>query len=357
MAKRVVIHVGLPKCGSSSVQLRLAGAREPLARAGIAYPLTDPATGRPVLNPADPDTHLPQHMRLADALTRPTGAGMLGDLLRDFDRSDAGTLVLSSESFVRRVHRFADDALAALRGYEVELVLFVRRRDRWLLAMYKQAVRAWKRRWRGSFDRWLDDPPEYEHNTVALRLADSAERLAALTGGRLRVFDLDAGGDRGGDTRVLMGEVLGVRLSEWPDAERVRRPGTLLDAQRRLGLPFNASLSDAATLFLAMIDGDALDQGDLRELNAAIAGHGFEDREPAIAILSPERSAELVAGGVADRVRLGLAPVPPSVEASGRTVRLTLTLAEWQAMAKALCPGLTEELAAKLLKARVTELD
>lgn len=352
MAKRVVIHVGLPKCGSSSVQLRLAGARAELAAAGIGYPLTDPATGHPLLDPPEPEACLPQHMRLSGLLTRAEGQGVLAALLDAFEASGLGTLVLSSESFIRRAHLYADDALAALHGYDVAVVLFVRRRDQWLLAMYKQAVRAWERRWRGSFDRWLDDPPHYEHNTQALRLADMAERLARLSGGRLHPFDLDAPGD----ALSGMGEVLGIDLSGLPDAGRVHRPGTLLDAQRRGGLCYNASPSDAATLFLAMIDADALERQALRELETAIVTHRFGGAAPPVAILSPERSAALVAGGAADRERLGLAPVTRSHETDGREVRRTLTLAEWHAMADALMPMLAPDLTAALAKASVTEL-
>lgn len=352
MAKRVVLHIGLPKAGSSSIQLRLAGARVPLRAAGIGYPLTDPATGQPLLDPPDPEACLPQHMRLSGLLTRREGQPVLAALLGEFEASGLETLVLSSESFVRRAHLYAEDALARLHGYDVAVVLFVRRRDQWLLAMYKQAVRAWERRWRGSFDRWLDDPPHYEHNTQALRLADMAERMARLGGGRLHVVDLD---DRG-DAVAAMGELLGVELGGWPDAARVHRPGTLLDAQRRGGFRYNASPGDAATLFLAMIDADALERQPLRELETAIVAHGFGDAAPRLAILSPERSAALVAGGAADRARLGLAPVTRGHDTGGLPVRRTLTLDEWLSMAAALVPMLAPDLAAALGRARITEL-
>jgi len=355
MPKRVVIHIGLPKCGSTSLQVRLKGARGALWRAGVAYPLADAETGVPRIAPPREARGRPHHARLAAMLAEEggeRGRAVLAELLADFEASDRDTLMLSSEGFAGWSARYGADALAALRPYAPELLLFVRPRDRWMLSMYRHAVGAGTERFRGGYAAWAAQLPPDGRVPEAGRAAAVAARMAAMTGGRVRVFDLG----EGADARALAGGVLGVPLERLADRVGELGAASRHGEQVRLGLPVNASLPDAETLFVAMCDRDAVDAEASAELVLTLMRHGLGPAVAPLSILSDADAAALVAEGAADRAALGLPPAAATVPAAPH--RTTLSVAEWLAAARRLMwfTGARTADALRLASERVREL-
>lgn len=340
MKRRILIHVGMPKCGSTGLQLALASNRETLLAAGIHYPSANP--GRPG------GTH---HMPLVGDLVACGGgsSGVLADMIAGFDRSGAATMVLSSESFAVRAHRIAPEAFGALLApFDVDLLLCIRRRDRWLLSFYKECVRAAPRLYRGSFAQFLAAPPPYARNLGGAMQANAATRLARLTGARsVHVVDLDTAG---GDSRAAAARLLDFAVERLPGDPALL--GGYYAAIAGHGLPANASLSDAKTAFLARIDRTAFPAESLFDLDVTLAITPLDDVAPDFRLMDRALSARLIAEGGEDRDRLKTDyGVPlPDPEPVGGLRSDPLAWADWQAIleriADRLQPGTRAALAA-----------
>ena len=127
--KRIWLHIGATKTGTTAFQSFCAMHADALRQAGILYP----ETGRAGV----------AHHRLAWAVnplgpTEPTD-GLYGALLREIDASAAKDILISSEVFFIRS---AVPALAGLlKGRDVRIVAFLRRQDEWAELMYAQYVK------------------------------------------------------------------------------------------------------------------------------------------------------------------------------------------------------------------------
>lgn len=128
--KRLLLHIGTNKTGSSSLQALMARERKALAARKICYPLTD----RP------PFPNRRKHLNFWRALK----AGSEGFqqerelLLAEFAASGADTLVLSEEHLSQTGLRI-DDAMRDLADrFEIEVLCFLRRQDRYLESWWSQ---------------------------------------------------------------------------------------------------------------------------------------------------------------------------------------------------------------------------
>ena len=134
--RRLIVHIGTAKAGSTSIQHALAGLSRRLSRAGVHVP----KAGR--------CPTLACHNDLARALDgnhlcRP-GAGDWADLLREVRHSRSGTFALSAEAFTGRGNgaRCAGriDRFAAEAGLDVSAVAYLRPQWQHLEAYYAQVV-------------------------------------------------------------------------------------------------------------------------------------------------------------------------------------------------------------------------
>lgn len=131
--KRVVIHIGTHKTGTTSIQEALEKNRARLAARSVWYARTD----------REPHAHLPKHSSLARALRQ--GAdhadAEISLLLDEFAASRCDTLVLSAEGF----SELGAASLAPLRAlsadFRVEGVCFLRRPDLFAEALWNQFCR------------------------------------------------------------------------------------------------------------------------------------------------------------------------------------------------------------------------
>ena len=142
--KRLYLHIGFNKTGSTSLQYCLAQNSATLEQAGFLYP------------GAAQDSYVQnlQHTPLAAALPeRPVAwlrprkrAGLdraLADLLAAIDASPAAAVILSSEAFggldmtADHVARVRDK----LAGFEIFVIAYIRRQDSYFLSTYQEDIK------------------------------------------------------------------------------------------------------------------------------------------------------------------------------------------------------------------------
>lgn len=137
--RRCILHIGVPKTGSSALQRALVGNAAPLARVGILYSTAaDGADGKF------------QHRRLATDLREGNriklqglNISQLSDLLAD---TTADTVVLSSEAFsdprvkIEKVRELLD--LIRSRGFDPTVLVYVRSQLALSNSHYTQAIKS-----------------------------------------------------------------------------------------------------------------------------------------------------------------------------------------------------------------------
>ncbi len=141
MRRRLVIHIGMHKTGSSSIQHYLSRNRRLLRLLGVLYPDSVGADGR----------RQPKHAALFDAISheadqgRPhpaygPSAAMVEALARRIESSGGRVAVLSAEGFSGPKPDFAR-ALAPLAArFDASVVVFLRRPDLWAESFHRQMV-------------------------------------------------------------------------------------------------------------------------------------------------------------------------------------------------------------------------
>lgn len=258
MRRRAVVHLGLPKCGSSALQIRLGAAARQLPDHGGFYPLhRAPGHGVSI-----------GHMALTAELAAAGANGpspLLADFLDQFARSGAQTLVLSSEGFVGRLPMIRNEAVAPLDAFDLDLVLFTRRADVHTVSSYKHLVR--RARHTGSFADFVAEGERRGTNRLAMNLPRALTQAKRLfPEARVHLFDLDA---HGGDSIALFAGVSGLPLTRFSNEPK---PGESSRNHRllRSGRAVNQSHSDEKTLYLLACNRSPLDKADLAKIDDAL---------------------------------------------------------------------------------------
>lgn len=132
--KKVVVHIGTHKTGTTSIQEALEKGRNRLADRSVWYARTD----------REPHAHLPKHSSLTHALRGKgarSAAHELSLILDEFEKSNCDTLVLSAEglSELKKVHLAPLRELAS--DFRVHAVCLFRRPDLFVEALWNQFCR------------------------------------------------------------------------------------------------------------------------------------------------------------------------------------------------------------------------
>jgi hypothetical protein len=157
MSKSLVLHVGLPKTATTSLQFWAHANRAELSARGIDYP------------DASGEAFAPKHQFIVNELM----AGRLERTRRTVAESAAPSLFLSTEGLTNHLYDYSEDALAEFRGIVAgrQLTLFVVLREptAWVRSYYKQAI--------------LNPTMERYHYGTALTLPEFSrlERVRRLT--------------------------------------------------------------------------------------------------------------------------------------------------------------------------------
>lgn len=135
--KTIILHIGYPKTGTSSLQWFLHTHREAIHEQGVYYPLTGQAADH-------------AHHELAFSLganARQSGNGdqpaKLFEALRsEIDHCGADTVVLSSEVFLGNLEplQASREFAGILDGRALRVICFVRRQATFLESLYRQFI-------------------------------------------------------------------------------------------------------------------------------------------------------------------------------------------------------------------------
>jgi hypothetical protein len=241
-ARRLIVHMGVQKTGSTSIQRHLqrnedalagelvvrtpeeGSPMRPLGRAAVGFSLSPSKDREQALKLAFrevldglPDTDVPvliSHENLAGAMPGNGGEVRLYPALPQI----AALLV------------------AEARDFDVDFVVYTRKQKTWLPSVWAQAVRT------DGYERSL---VEFEDETADLPgWGDLIRRLNAETGGRVTRFKLEDEGDLLRPGRQLL------RHAGLDDA--------LIDSLDPLDGPTNSRLNDGATEFLRRLNGLSL---------------------------------------------------------------------------------------------------
>lgn len=170
VSRRVVVHVGVPKSGTSFLQATLAANAGRLREAGVHFPTQ-------------------QHKGLFHAALELTGnhpgwgvpqkrvKGSWAGLCREARAFD-GTTVFSNELFSNAGPAEVETALRELRGLEVHLVVTARDLARQLPAEWQEGIKHGRGlRFKPFLDRMLDPARSHDHAQKFWRHQDLAELL------------------------------------------------------------------------------------------------------------------------------------------------------------------------------------
>lgn len=195
MTQTLILHIGYPKTGTSSLQWFLHSQREQLRRQGVYYPLA-----------GQDDEHA--HHRLAFALaanpyetvTASRRVALFDELTSEVARCGCDTVLLSSELFLGRLELIQASAefQRLLAGRRAQVLCVLRSQETFLESLYRQFILDAQVRFADSFDAFLEAYPmagEYHAILNAWAGFVGKENVATMiyeqavhAGGLLRAF-------------------------------------------------------------------------------------------------------------------------------------------------------------------------
>lgn len=231
---RIYLHIGTHKTGTTSLQFAFTQNRDALAAAGLLYPIS----GRPAK--ADGQGIWPQHNSLAWAFTRPEDEppDFWLRLRTELDEATQDIAVLSSETLsLLRDPEHLSGLRAQLNPHEVKVVVYLRRQDELLHALYSTHVMQYlEARDIDSFRRALPEQRghELDYELMLSRWEDAFGREAMIVRPYERSQLLH--GDLVQDFAAQIGFELPEELAEPDENDLVNRsfPKNVLDFMLRL---------------------------------------------------------------------------------------------------------------------------
>jgi hypothetical protein len=128
MTRRLFLHVGIPKTGSTSMQKWFFDNIHALKTLGVTYPI-------------DPPLHNYKQGYTASDLR---GNSKIASIKAALAGANTPDIILSNEGMANHFHDFPDENLAEFRkataDFQVIVLLFHRDQDRWLRSYHRQAV-------------------------------------------------------------------------------------------------------------------------------------------------------------------------------------------------------------------------
>ena len=152
MKKKLYIHIGRPKVGSTAIQSFLRTNRKTLLKNGILYPVTGERQNA---------SHQLAAVLLGDGNKKaklPSAESLYRDLIDEIESSTAPTCIISSENFYFVPPKRVAKALAG--KFDVRIICYVRRQDEVLVSSYIQEMRddTLDEEERDDIDRYLKRP-------------------------------------------------------------------------------------------------------------------------------------------------------------------------------------------------------
>lgn len=299
MKPRLILHLGLSKTGTTSIQGFFRQNPDALAAAGIVYPRVGaavpdhPAFRRSALRPRrDNETN---HAALAQEISgRPDRAGdanirtpLWSAAFRQIEDSGARTAIVSYENFSIRPTKYRfDDIAGRIGGFDVLGIIYLRRQEDWAISLYGQKVR-------GS-GRFAKDFAGYASSLggrlIYSRILDSIKGHFPLD--CLAVGNFDQAANSG-------------LLEDFLDLAELPKERLMSGVEQRLR---NPSRSHATTLFLLKCNQAGLPDAAFLRVRRALAADGLRDADlglgPGLDIAAPDERRALREATAKDADRL-----------------------------------------------------
>jgi hypothetical protein len=130
--KRIVIHAGLPKTGTSALQELLFSSMELLRKNGILYP--DTVDSR----------NVPYHRFFIRELRDNGAMPQYRAIVKTAEKNDIHTIVISIEGITAHIDSIRANVSKVLQDicthWDIQIVSVLRAPEPWLLSMYKQCI-------------------------------------------------------------------------------------------------------------------------------------------------------------------------------------------------------------------------
>lgn len=143
--RKLFLHIGIPKTGSSSIQQYLSDHRDHLAKSGVLFPRSACLQEKDTAHNALAYPLMRDYPRLVDRQLRRPIDQVAASLDEEIQSSKANRIIISSEALshcgkhsARPIRWLKDN----FRAYEVRVIAYVRRPDAWLASAYAQAVKS-----------------------------------------------------------------------------------------------------------------------------------------------------------------------------------------------------------------------
>jgi capsular polysaccharide export protein len=204
---KAIVHIGAHKTGTTAIQSTLWNSAEALRRSALTYPM-ELTTPQPHFNSQQCIAYTLLGMKKFSRVARDSDVDpleYLDALPRDRD------LLISSENFMRLNEAQIARLGAHLHGFDVRVILYVRRQDESSQALYQTDVV--NRRCQLTFEEYLEtNRPLFDYGAAAKRWSGRFGR-ASLT---VRVYERArfANGDAVGDFLGAVEGILGRALAK-----------------------------------------------------------------------------------------------------------------------------------------------
>jgi hypothetical protein len=149
--RRLVLHLGLWKTGTTTIQYFLRGNPGILADVGVHYPKVGPEnTDHPSFRHKPPTEFLAEEVshqflgrELSGRKRRPAGdLPLWSTVFRQIEDSDAHTTIISYEDFSARVLFYHFDLIAErLKTFDVVGLIYLRPQESWAVSLYSHLIR------------------------------------------------------------------------------------------------------------------------------------------------------------------------------------------------------------------------
>jgi hypothetical protein len=139
--QKIFLHIGPPKCGTTSIQVYLDLYKGHLSKQGILYPVNNKTAHFKAHHPLACCYYLNPDVGSLDWIPKYEKETVLNDIEREIETHKPHTLVLSSEAFWRiDSHNKLQEDLSKY-SENIYLFTFIRRQDLWLESFYREMRR------------------------------------------------------------------------------------------------------------------------------------------------------------------------------------------------------------------------
>lgn len=204
MKKKLYIHIGRPKVGSTAIQGFLRTNRKTLLENGMLYPVTGERQNA---------SHQLAAVLLRDAGKRanlPSAEDLYRDLIDEIESSSVASCVISSENFYFVQPKHVAKALAD--KFDVKIICYIRRQDEVLVSSYIQELRddTLEEDERDDIDRYLNRPDRLSF----LDYQDMMDKWASVFGVENIIVRVYEKGQLNGDLFNDVMDAIGLPLTD-----------------------------------------------------------------------------------------------------------------------------------------------